>query len=211
MPRDGRPASLRGCGRRGGGSDHRRPAHLGMRMLGQLAPPISAWQALGQQLVQFRPAVAAECRQHVVVHRHAAAQPAIRRMMLAQTFDRPRRADPFQRRIQPYRQQHRRIARRTPGRVVARFDAGVEAGQIQTGNERPHQPRPMLRQQLAVQIDHLPAQLTALQTQQSRALARRESFLQWQERIAIPPHGDREYHPIGNSVLSLAVTEGIVR
>ena len=133
-------------------------------------------QALGQHLVQQRTTVAAELREHVVIGRNPAGKPAIRGVVFAQPFDGARRTDAVQRSIQPQRQQHRRLRRRAPRQIVAGFDAGVQFAQIQRLDERPDQTSPMIRRQLAIQIDRVPTQLHTVWQQQANAQAHRESL-----------------------------------
>ena len=143
-------------------------AHLGPvdRQLLQADQPFSdqSGHALAQQAIQQRPVLAPKLSQEVMIDRRPAAQPAISRVLLTQTVDRPRRADPLQRRIEPNRQNHLRISRRTPGNRVARLDPVVKLTQIQTFDKRPNQPRPVIVRQLTVQIDHVPAQLRPVGT-----------------------------------------------
>ena len=94
-------------------------------------------------------------------------------MLLAQAIDRPRRADPLQRRIKPHRQHHLRIRRRAPGNRVARLDPIVKFAQIQTFDKGPNQPRSVVVRQLAIQVDHLPTQLRAVRTNDPSTLAHR--------------------------------------
>ena len=133
-------------------------------------------QTLGQQLVQQCTAVAAELREHIVIGRNPAGKPAIRGVVFAQPFDGARRTDAVQRGIQPQRQQHRRLRRRAPRQIVAGFDAGVQFAQIQRLDERPDQTSPMIRRQLAIQIDRVPTQLHTVWQQQANAQAHRESL-----------------------------------
>ena len=147
-------------------------------------------QALGQHLVQQRTAVAAELREHVVIGRNPAGKPAIRGVVFAQPFDGARRTDAVQRSIQPQRQQHRRLRRRAPRQIVAGFDAGVQFAQIQRLDERPDQTSPMIRRQLAIQIDRVPTQLHTVWQQQANAQAHRESLSA--SGAANPKSGRRE-------------------
>jgi hypothetical protein len=93
--------------------------------------------------------------------------------LLAQSIDRPRRADPLQRRIKPNCQDHPRIRCRPPGNRVARLDPVVKLAQIQTCHKGPHQPCSVVVRQLAVQVDNVPAQLRAVRTDDPNALAHR--------------------------------------
>ena len=120
--------------------------------------------ALGQQAIQQRRILAPKLGQQIVVDRRTAAQPAIGRVLLTQAVDRPRRTDPLQCRVQPDRQHHLRIGCRPSGNRVTRLDPVVKLAQIQTFNKRPNQPRPMVVRQLAIQIDHVPAQLSPVWT-----------------------------------------------
>ena len=127
--------------------------------------------ALGQQAIQQCRVLAPKRRQQIVIDRRPAAQPAIGRVLLAQSVDRPRRADPLQCRIKPNCQDHLRIGCRPPGNRVARFDPIVKLAQIQTFHKGPNQPGSVVVRQLAVQIDHLPAQLSAVGTYHPHSLA----------------------------------------
>jgi hypothetical protein len=116
-------------------------------------------------------------RQQIVIDRRTAAQPAISRVLLAQAIDRPRRADPFQGRIQPHRQHYLRIRGRPSGNRIARFDPVVKLAQIQTFDKGPNQPRSMVVRQLTVQIDHVPTQLRAVRTDDPNTLAHRNPLI----------------------------------
>jgi len=108
-----------------------------------------------------------------VIDRRTAAQPAIGRVLLAQPVDRPRRADPFQRGIKPNRQYHLGIGCRPPSHRVARLDAVVKLAQIQTFHKGPNQPCSVVVRQLTVQVDHIPAQLCAVRTNDPNTFAHR--------------------------------------
>ena len=136
--------------------------------------------ALGQQVIQQRRVLAPKLRQQIVIDRRTPAQSAIGRVLLAQAVDRSCRADPLQRRIEPNRQHHPRIGPhgsspwaegpRSAGNRVTRLDPIVKLAQIQTFDKRPNQPRPVVVRQLAVQIDHVPAQLCAIRADHPHAL-----------------------------------------
>src|SRR5690349_9245312 len=79
---------------------------------------------------------------------------------------------------------HLRIRRRPPhgsrpwaegprpaGNRVTRLDPIVKLTQIQTFDKRPNQPRPVVVRQLTVQIDHIPAQLSSVWTNDPHPLA----------------------------------------
>ena len=105
-----------------------------------------------------------------MIDRGAAAQPAIGGVLLTQAVDRSRRADPLQCRVEPNRQDHRRIGCRTAGNRVTRLDPVVKRAQVQTFDKHPNQPRPVVVRQRAVQIDHVPAQLWAVPTDHPHSL-----------------------------------------
>jgi hypothetical protein len=51
---------------------------------------------------------------------------------------------------------------RPAGNRVTRLDPIVKLAQIQAFDKRPNQPRPVVVRQLAVQIDHIPAQVSSV-------------------------------------------------
>jgi hypothetical protein len=103
-----------------------------------------------------------EIAQPVVIHPHAAAQPAIGEIAFAQWGELTGRADPFQAGIQPQRQQQPRIRRWTAGFAFPRPDQLIQSRQIELADEAPHHPRPVIRRQQRLEVDHLPAQLLAI-------------------------------------------------
>src|SRR6516164_4141471 len=129
--------------------------------------PVTLWVSRRSN----NPACSPKRGQQIVIDRGPAAQPAIGRVLLTQAVDRPRRADPLQRRIKPDRQHHPGIGGRPAGNRVARLDPLVKLAQIQTFDKRPNQPRPVVVWQLAVQIDHVPAQLRPVRADHPHSLA----------------------------------------
>ena len=115
--------------------------------------------AVGQQPIQHRLMVGAEVRESMVVHAHAAAQPAIDEVALAQAHDLAGAADTIDHRIQPQRQQQTRIDRRPPHRVRARLDRGVKLTQFQRRHEAPHQTSRMIEGDQGIEINDLPGRL----------------------------------------------------
>jgi hypothetical protein len=111
--------------------------------------------AVGQQPIEHRLMVAAEVRESMGVHPHAAAQPAINKVALAQAYDLAGAADTIDHRIEPQRQQQTRIDRRPPHRVRARFDRGVKLTQLQRSHEAPHQTSRMIERDQGIEINDL--------------------------------------------------------
>jgi hypothetical protein len=60
---------------------------------------------------------------------------------------------------------------RPAGNRVTRLDPIVKLAQIQAFDKRPNQPRPVVVRQLAVQIDHIPAQLSSVWTNDPHPVA----------------------------------------
>src|SRR5205823_1547376 len=60
---------------------------------------------------------------------------------------------------------------RTSGNRITRLDPVVKLAQIQPFDKRPDQPRPVVVRQLTVQIDRVPAQLSAVWTDHPNARA----------------------------------------
>ena len=119
-------------------------------------------QALRQQAIQHRSMSEPKVAEPVVVHPDPAAQPAIRNIALAQPVELARRADPFERRVQPQRQINPRVRRRPTRLSLTGQDPAVQRRQIQSLDESPDHPRSMIRRKLAFQIDHVPSQLPAI-------------------------------------------------
>ena len=117
--------------------------------------------AVGQQPIQHRLMIGAEVRKSMGVHPHAAAQPAIDEVALAQAHDLAGAADTVDHRIQPQRQQQTRIDRRPPHRVRARLDRGVKLTQLQRRHEAPHQTSRMIERDQGIEINDLPGRLVA--------------------------------------------------
>ena len=117
--------------------------------------------AVGQQPIQHRLMIGAEVRKSMVVHPHAAAEPAIDEVALAQAHDLAGAADTVDHGIKPQRQQQTRIDRRPPHRVRARLDRSVKFTQLQRRHEAPHQTSRMIERDQGIEINDLPGRLVA--------------------------------------------------
>ena len=85
--------------------------------------------------------------QRVVIHRHAAAQPPIRIMAVAEAIHLARAADAVHRGVEPQGDQNLGINGRPPRAALARADRRVERRQVEPFDESPHQPRRMAGRQ----------------------------------------------------------------
>ena len=94
---------------------------------------------LRQQIIQRRLMRHAEIAQRVVIHRDAAAHPAIRVMAVTEAIDFARTADAVHRGVEPQRDQNLRINSGPAGPPLARPDRRVERRQIQPLDKAPHQ------------------------------------------------------------------------
>ena len=103
--------------------------------------------ALRQQPIEDLGAVDAEVGEPVIVDRHAARQPAIGGVALREPLQFARRPDPFDRRIEPQRKQHRGIGGRPPRFTLAREHLIVKRRKIEALDEAPDQARAMVRRQ----------------------------------------------------------------
>ena len=118
--------------------------------------------ALRQQSVERLEVFDPEVGKPVMVQRHAARQPPIGGVALRKPLQFPRRTDPFDRRIEPQRQQDRRVGRRPSRFALARENLIVKLRKIEALDETPDDARAMLRRQKPLEIDHIPAQLTPI-------------------------------------------------
>ena len=107
-------------------------------------------------------AIDAELRQHRVIHPDPTANPAIDRMMLAQTGQRTRRTNPISRRVQPKRKQNAWVRRRATRRLATRLDAVVKPLKVQAFNEGPHRPYLVVVNHQALKVDQLKTCLVTL-------------------------------------------------
>lgn len=117
--------------------------------------------ALGEEPVEQIAVVDPEVGQRVVVDADAAADPAVRVVLGAQPIERPSRADTLERRVQPVRGQDRRIDRRPARLALGRPDPLVHRPEIEALDERPHQARPVVGRQKALEIDRAQLELLA--------------------------------------------------
>ena len=130
-----------------------------------------------------------EVGQAVMVHRNPAGEPAIGDVAFAQPRQLPRRANPFHGRVEPQRQKHRRVRRRPPGFARPRLDRIVEWIEVQTLDECPNHPRPMIGHKQTLKVDQVPAKLSPIRPNHPRLAAnhRRPRFI---------PSGDNESQTI---------------
>ena len=91
----------------------------------------------GQQLVEHLAVPGAEIGQRVIADRHAAAQPAIDQVVLAQPGQPPRRADAVDGRLQPQRHEDAGIDGRCAGMAGHRADLRQDRRQIERFDELP--------------------------------------------------------------------------
>ena len=123
---------------------------------------------LGQEPIEQRTMGHPEVGQGVVVDRHAAAQPAVRVVLGAQPVEGPGAADRLDRRIQPQRGQDGRVDRRAAGLALDRPDTSIERAQIEALDEGPHETRPVVGRQEALEIDRAKLDLVPVRALQSR-------------------------------------------
>src|SRR5262249_9890466 len=83
----------------------------------------------------------------------------IGKVRLAQPVDLTRRADAFDRGIEPQRQHHAWISRRSARLALTRFDLGVQRSEIEREHERPYHPRQMIGWKPSLEINQIPRQL----------------------------------------------------
>ena len=114
---------------------------------------------LRQQPVENSHLLGPEVGEPVIVQRHAARPPAIGGVAFGEALQFARRPDPFNRRIEPQRQQDRGIGRRPSRLPVARLHPLIQLRKIEALDETPDDARPRIRRQKPLKIDHIPAQL----------------------------------------------------
>ena len=108
-----------------------------------------AGHALGQQTIQQFDVLRAKVGKGVIVHRHAAANPPIRRMVLAQSVQFSGTAHAAERRVQPQRQQDARVGGRLSRTALDRLNCRPQLRQVQAADVVPHDPSfVFLREQL---------------------------------------------------------------
>ena len=159
-----RPPTVRGGARRG---PHPHPV-LGDD--GHRDEPVGEERrhALGEERIEAVGLLHAERGEGVVVHPDPAGEPAIGVVLGAQPIERPGRADPLERRVQPERGQDRRIDRRPAGMASDCPDPLLQRTQIEALHEGPHEPRSMVGRQEAVEVDRAKLELAAVRTLQAR-------------------------------------------
>lgn len=118
--------------------------------------------AAGQLRIEPRDVPGAKVRQRVVVHPHAAADPAIRVIALAQPIDLACRAHAIDGRPQPQRHQNRRVDCRTARHTFHRLDLRVQRLDVQRLHERPHGACGVITAQQRVQVAGAKFDLVAL-------------------------------------------------
>ena len=87
----------------------------------------------------------------MIVHRHAPANPAIRRVVLAQAVQFPGAAHAAQRGIQPQRHQYAGIGRGLPRPPLHRLNPLLQLRQVQAAGILPHDPRLVILRKQVVQ------------------------------------------------------------
>ena len=110
----------------------------------------------------------AEVRKRVIVHRHAAAQPAIDIVALAQPLQSARAAHPLAGGIKPQRQQKPRRCRRMAGPVVPCLDPLLKLAQIEPRHIGPDHAHRMLLPDQTVDVYRPQFDLVALRLAQPR-------------------------------------------
>lgn len=98
---------------------------------------------LGEQLIEQVGCLDPEVGEGVLLHPDPAGEPPIRVMLVAQPIERPRRADPLERRVQPERDEDRQVDRRPAAVALDRPDPGEEGRQIEALDEGPHEAGPI--------------------------------------------------------------------
>lgn len=127
---------------------------------------------VGQQFIHQRLVAGTEVIERVVVHRHAATDPSIGIVLLAQPRHFTPAAHAIERCVQPQRKQDVRVDRRTPGTAAACLDRIEQAAHVLVYDVAPHQPRPMVlcQQRLQIRCPQLDLRTVRL-AQPRRALA----------------------------------------
>ena len=92
---------------------------------------------LGEQRVPLGAALRAEVGEHVVVHRDAAAQPLIGEVVLAETFQLPRAADPLERGEHPQRDEQPGIGGVATDMPLDGLDVGEPGVQVEAADQCP--------------------------------------------------------------------------
>jgi len=128
---------------------------------------------LTEQPVQQIGATDPEVRQHVIVHRYPAAQPAISIVALAQSLQRSRAADALACRIEPQRQQKPRRCRGVTGAVVPGLDPALQLTQIKPLDIGPDQAHRMVFSDQTLDIHRAQRDLVALRLAQPQRAERR--------------------------------------
>jgi len=121
-----------------------------------------------QHLVHQRLVARAKVVERVVVHRHPAADPAIRVVLAHQPGNLPPAAYAFQRRVQPQREQDARVDRRAPSVATPRLDRLKQPAQVLLLDVAPHQPCAVLLAQQRLQVRRPQFDLAAVGPQQAR-------------------------------------------
>lgn len=122
---------------------------------------------IGPEIVQRIVVSDPEVAQRVCVRAQATADPAVRRVALAQPLEMARTANPFAGREEPKAQQHLRIQRRSAGPALARLGACSEATEVHSIEQLPEGERAMVFRNQVVQRDGLPQTLRAIRPLQS--------------------------------------------
>src|SRR5262249_16934701 len=129
-----------------------------------------------KEFVQRRRMLDAKIVERVVIDRHAAAQPAIRVMMLATPLQLATAADAFLGGIQPQRQQQPWVRRRSPRLIATLGQGGVIHAQIESPSPSPDRPGFMIRRQKLLEINRLHDQLLAIRPPTTQVIHDHASF-----------------------------------
>src|SRR5664280_1083549 len=125
--------------------------------------------ALDEELVEELGGLHPEVGQGVVVDPHAAGDPAVRVVLVTQAVEGPRRADPLEGGVQPERDEDRGVDRRASAVALGRPDPRVEGGEIEALDEGPHQARPVLGRQEALEVGRAQPDLLAARLLEPRS------------------------------------------
>src|SRR3546814_590542 len=131
---------------------------------------------LRQKPVQKGPVTHPEVRQRVRVHRHPAAQPSVRIVLLAQSCQRTRTSDTVLGRVKPQCKLKPRRDRGMARMPLARLHRSLQIAQIKALAIAPDHPCRMLRAKHAGQVDSSQLDLIALRLPKPRPASRRPSL-----------------------------------
>src|SRR6202022_1974239 len=129
-------------------------------------------QHLREQLIQLLLLLPSEIRQRVIVHFLQPRQPLERRIKLAPPRHFPRRSDPLAVGAHPQANQQLWIERWPPAFFRAALDVIVKSLQVQSPDQRPNRPRPMILSDQPLHIHGPPTHLLPVDRTDQRLLAR---------------------------------------